>query len=124
MHPNLWFAVRGAPVINDVTPEDAHYTGMDEVARIISNGHDAPSTLPEHCSSEFMEVFNKADVIISKGQGNLEGLLDYPTDKEIFFLLMVKCDVIADILGVSKGSFVVCNQKLLSNSDKPEPFPL
>ncbi len=123
-HPNLCFAVRGAPVINDVTQEDAHYTGMDEVARIISNGHDAPSTLLEHCSSEFLEVFNKTDVIISKGQGNLEGLLENTADKEVFFLLMVKCDVIADILGVSKGSFVVCNQKLLNQSAKPELFPL
>ncbi len=113
MHPNLWFAVRGAPVINDVTIEDARYVGMDQVADVISNGYDAPSTLPEHCSPEFRELFNQADVIISKGQGNLEGLLDYPTDKEIYFLLMVKCDVIADILGVQKGSFVACNRNLL-----------
>ena len=113
MHPNLWFAVRGAPVINDVTIDDARYVGMDQVAEVISNGYDAPSTLPEHCSLEFQKLFNQADVIISKGQGNLEGLLEYPTDKEIYFLLMVKCDVIADILGVQKGSFVACNRKLL-----------
>ena len=113
MHPNLWFAVRGAPVINDATLEDARYVGMDEVADVVSNGYDAPSTLPEHCSAEFQELFNRANVIISKGQGNLEGLLDNPTNKEIYFLLMVKCDVIADVLGVAKGSFVACNRRLL-----------
>ncbi|MDX9881635.1 MAG: ARMT1-like domain-containing protein [Prolixibacteraceae bacterium] len=113
MHPNLWFAVRGAPVINDATLEDAHYVGIDEVSDVISNGYDAPSTLPEHCSAEFQELFNRADVIVSKGQGNLEGLIDNPSNKEIYFLLMVKCDVIADVLGVAKGSFVVCNRRLL-----------
>ena len=111
MHPNLIYAVRGAPVINDATQEDAKYVGMDSVAEIISNGYDAPSTILEHCSSEFLEVFDRADVIISKGQGNLEGLLSQ-TNKEVYFLLMVKCEVIADALGVKKGDFVVRKNKV------------
>lgn len=109
MHPNLIYAVRGEPVINDVTLEDARYVGMDRVADLLSNGYDAPSTLLEHCSPEFLEVFNRADVVISKGQGNLEGLLG-KTEKEVYFLLMVKCEVIADALGVKKGDFVVKKQ--------------
>lgn len=109
MHPNLYFAVRGAPVINDVTLDDARYVGIDKVADVISNGYDAPSTIVDKCSAEFQELYNKADVVISKGQGNLEGLLD-KTDKQIFFLLMVKCDVIAEALGVKKGDFVVKKQ--------------
>ena len=110
MHPNLIYAVRGAPVINDATLDDAKYVGMDIVADVISNGYDAPSTILEHCSAEFMEVFDRADVIISKGQGNLEGLLG-KTDKDVYFLLMVKCEVIADALGVKKGDFVVRKNK-------------
>jgi len=106
MHPNLFYAVRGAPVINDATIDDARYVGMDKVATVISNGYDAPSTIVEHCSEKFKKVFHKADVIISKGQGNLEGLLG-KSSKEIYFLLMVKCDVIADALKVRKGDFVV-----------------
>jgi uncharacterized protein with ATP-grasp and redox domains len=102
----LIYAVRGAPVINDATLDDATYVGMDIVADVVSNGYDAPSTVLEHCSAEFMEVFNRADVIISKGQGNLEGLLGQ-TNKAVYFLLMVKCEVIADALGVKKGDFVV-----------------
>lgn len=109
MHPNLIYAVRGAPVINDATLEDAKNVGMDIVADIISNGYDAPSTILEQCSAEFLSVFKRADVIISKGQGNLEGLLG-KTKKEVYFLLMVKCEVIADILNVKKGDFVIKKQ--------------
>lgn len=105
-HPNLYYAVRGAPVINDATLDDALYIGMDKVTNVISNGYDAPSTILEHCSTEFKEIFDSADVIISKGQGNLEGLLG-KTGKEVYFLLMVKCDVIANALNVKKGDFVV-----------------
>ncbi|NLB26442.1 MAG: DUF89 family protein, partial [Bacteroidales bacterium] len=104
--PNLWFATRGAPVINDITIEDAEKTGLTNIARGISNGHDAPSTIVEHCSAEFKELFDKADIIISKGQGNLEGLINNK-NKKIFFLLMVKCQVIGELLGVEKKNSVV-----------------
>ncbi len=106
-HPNVYFAVKGAPVINDVTMHDAVYVGIDKVVKkVVSNGFDAPSTILEHSSPEFIEIFERADVIISKGQGNLEGLL-YKTNKNVYFLLMVKCNVIADALQVKKGEFVV-----------------
>ncbi|NJK96088.1 MAG: DUF89 family protein [Bacteroidales bacterium] len=110
-HPDVYFAVRNQPIINDATIEDAKYIGMDKIAKVISNGYDAPSTILKHCSDEFLEVFHRADVIISKGQGNLEGLLG-KTDKNIFYLLMVKCDVIANALGVKRGEFVVKRNKL------------
>jgi len=106
MHSNLIYVVRGTPIINDATMDDARYVGMDRVADVISNGYDAPSTIIDKCSEEFQKHFNDADVIISKGQGNLEGLL-HKTHKTVFFLLMVKCDVIAEALGVKKGDFVV-----------------
>jgi len=73
---------------------------------VIENGYDAPSTMLSHCSEEFKDLFSRADIVISKGQGNLESLL-HESSKKIYFLLMVKCDVIADILGVKKGQFVV-----------------
>ena len=107
---NVTFAVRGAPVVNDATVEDAEFIGLNEVARVLSNGNDAPSTLLDECSDEFREAFFEADVIISKGQGNYEGLMDHQT-KRIYFMLMAKCFVIAEKLEVEKGSFIVmCNQ--------------
>lgn len=108
MHPNITFAVKSAPVLNDALLSDAQETGMDKVADVISNGYDAPSTLLSKCSPEFLNHYYAADLIISKGQGNLEGLL-LQDDPRIFFLLMVKCKIIAQILGVDIGSFVVYN---------------
>lgn len=81
---------------------------MDKVASVISNGAGNPSTVLADCSKDFIDAFNKADLIISKGQGNLEGLINQ-FDSRIFFLLMTKCDVISDRLNVKKGSFLVVN---------------
>ena len=109
MHPRLTFAVRGSHILNDVTLEDAQQVGMDLVADIISNGYDAPSTVLSECSDEFLRIYKEADVIISKGQRNFEGLLA-ENDSRIFSLFTVKCDVIAESLNVKKGDFVVYNQ--------------
>jgi uncharacterized protein with ATP-grasp and redox domains len=104
-HPNLIYVVRGAPVINDATLEDAEYIGMGNSATVISSEYDAPSTIVNKSGELLQQYFKEADVIISKGQGNLEGLLSL-NDSRIFFLLMVKCDVMGEILNVPKGSFV------------------
>jgi len=116
-HPNLYFAVRGAPVMNDVTLEDAYSVGMDKEARIISNGYDAPSTLLKECSSEFLTVYDQADMVISKGQGNLEGLID-EENKKIFFLLMVKCEVMGKKVGANVGDVVIWFNQMKPSSLK------
>jgi len=81
---------------------------MNKIAKVISSGYDIPSILLEKSDNVFKECFEKADVIISKGQGNLEGLLPL-NNRRIFFLLMAKCNVISEFLKVPRGSMVVYN---------------
>ena len=99
------YVVRDVPVINDVTVEDAISSGLDEVAEIISSGSSAPGTILNLCSDAFLEMFNKADMIISKGQGNYEGLSN--VDRSVFFLLKAKCYVIANNLKVKENDIVL-----------------
>ena len=103
-------AVRGGVVINDATLEDAITAGLPDLVEVIDNGSDAPGTVLADCSSSFRDRFDQADLIIAKGQGNYETLNDLP-DKQIFFLLMVKCSIVAAELSLPLGSFVVhCNR--------------
>jgi uncharacterized protein with ATP-grasp and redox domains len=98
------YAVRQSPIINDALIADALESGIGEAAQIISSGVGTPGTVLAFCSSEFLEVYRSADLIISKGQGNFEALSD--EDRPIFFLLKIKCDVVARHLGRSKGDIV------------------
>ena len=104
-HENLFFAVRESPVINDATKEDALDVGIDRFAKIITTGDNAPGAIWEDSSEEFRKVLLESDVVISKGQGNFEGLSD--VNHPIYFLLVAKCDLVAKELGVKKGDFVV-----------------
>lgn len=99
------YVVRAHPIINDATREDALLAGIDKVAEIVSSGCDAPGNILKFCSDEFLKVYRSADLIISKGQGNYEGLSD--EDRPIFFLLKAKCHVIARDIGIDEGSIVL-----------------
>ena len=106
----VYYAVKSEPVINDATKEDAMQVKMNDVAEVIDSGSDAPGTILNLCSEKFLKIYNNADIIISKGQGNYEALSE-ENKKEIFFLLKAKCALIARHLGVKIGDMVL-NAKL------------
>ena len=112
MNPQLkiYFVTRGKPVVNDSILEDAYEVGMDQYATIISNGDGSLGTILSRVSQEFLDVYHQADIIIAKGQANFESLSE--EDKNIYFLLMVKCDVISRYIGVKQKSFVCLSQKM------------
>jgi uncharacterized protein with ATP-grasp and redox domains len=101
----ITFVVRGHPIINDATMEDAQAVGMTDLVHVIDNGSDIPGTLLSGCSQEFIEHYNRADLIIAKGQGNYETLDD--PGKSICFLFRVKCPVVARDAGLEMGRIAV-----------------
>ncbi len=98
-------AVRHAPIINDATLEDAEEVGLSGLVPVISSGSEAPGTLMSMVSDEFRNLFDSADVVISKGQGNYETLSD--VDREIYFLFKTKCKVIARHSGSRVGDIML-----------------
>ncbi len=99
------YAVKGEPILNDVLLEDASEVSMSKLCRVIDNGSDKVGTWLEDCSAEFREEFYRADIVISKGQANFETLND--ADRDIFFLLVAKCDPIATETGAKVGNLIL-----------------
>lgn len=99
------YVVRGKPIINDATYEDAVEAGIHEVAKILSSGVDAPGTILGRCSDEFRRAYDSALLVISKGQGNYETLCG--EKRPIFYMLKVKCPVIAREIGVEEGDIIL-----------------
>jgi damage-control phosphatase, subfamily I len=99
------YVVRGRPVINDVTRDDALSVGMDRVAEIAACGSGAPGLVLDACGEDARRMFMQADMVVAKGQGNYEALSDAPRD--VFFLLMVKCAVVSRDVQAPVGVAVV-----------------
>ncbi len=83
----IFYAVKERPIINDALAEDAYACGIDNYAKIISSGSDAPGTIFSLCTKYFLDKFKKADMVISKGQGNFESLAK-EANRDVFFLFM------------------------------------
>jgi hypothetical protein len=100
------FVVKGGPIINDATLGDAIYMGLCDLPNVgflkMSNGE--VGTGPERNSRAVKRWIRKHDLVISKGQGNYEGLSE---NDGLFFLLMAKCPVIASDLGVEVGDIIL-----------------
>ncbi len=89
----ITYIVRGGPAMNDATMVDVKMVGMMDSVRVMTTGLDMPTVVLSFCSDEFLREYKKSDLVIAKGQGNYEALCD--EKKKIFFLLKIKCPVIA-----------------------------
>ncbi len=101
----ITFTVKQGPIINDATMVDAEQTGITDLVRVIETGSDGIGVKWAAVSDEFRIMYESADIVISKGQGNFETNSDRRDN--IFFLLKAKCDSVAKKLGVSFGDVVI-----------------
>ncbi|MHA1729621.1 MAG: damage-control phosphatase ARMT1 family protein [Promethearchaeota archaeon] len=108
------YSVRRGPIINDATLLDAKLVGIDKICKIVETSA-TPGVILEKSTSEFIDEFNSADLILSKGQGNFEALIDTPTETEIYFLLKAKCNLMTRIFNLPLGSLILVrkNQELI-----------
>lgn len=92
-YPNLDITVivRGYPVVNDATMEDAEEIGLTDLVRVIGNGSNVGGTWIPGITSEARNLLYDADLIIAKGQGNFETLNDCGLN--IYYLFLCKCDL-------------------------------
>lgn len=108
MYPDkeITYVIKEKPIINDALIGDAIICGIDRIAKVISSGSDASGTIVPLCFKSFKEVYKRADMVISKGQGNFESLSR--ERRPIFFLFMVKCPVVAKDIGCKEKDIILC----------------
>ncbi|MEM2939207.1 MAG: ARMT1-like domain-containing protein [Candidatus Bathyarchaeia archaeon] len=100
-------AVKGEPIYNDATIEDALYVGMDKVAdEVITTGTDMMGLVTSECSPNFLEIYYSADLVIAKGMGNAETLTEMKLKNPHLLLLRTKCMNVANYFGVERDKNV------------------
>ncbi len=103
---NIYYFTRGEPIINDVTTQYAYDADINKYAKIIDSGVDTPGIVIDKLNLEAKEIFNSADTIISKGMGNYE-CLNLEDTYPIYFLLKIKCSVVANSIGKDLGGIII-----------------
>ncbi len=103
--------VRGRPVLNDCTIDDAKAVGLDKLVTVTDNGTAIAGTVLERISPKAKEIIEKADLIISKGQGNFETL--HHSKKNIYYIFLCKCKLFADRFNVDNLTGIFINDSHL-----------
>jgi len=105
----ITYVVKANPIINDALVGDAEFAGIDKLATIIEGDSGQKLSFPgmilSYSSKNFLEIFESSDMVLSKGQGNYEGLSD--VDRDVFFMLVVKCPLVAQDIGCEVGKIIL-----------------
>ena len=113
LNKEVVYIVKGGPILNDATLEDAKEVTLTSLCKVITNGNDRVGTDLEAAGEEFLREWKGADLVISKGQANYESLSGI-TDKVIYFLLTTKCQPITLETGATQvGDLVFKRNKPL-----------
>lgn len=107
-HLNIMAMVRGKDAINDATLEDARMTGINCEVSIIDNNSSVQGVILSLLTKETQDIWNAADIIISKGQGNFESL--YGCGKNIYYLFLCKCELFTKRFGVEQFQGMFLNE--------------
>ncbi len=109
------YAVKANPIINDALTEDAKFAGIDKLSEVVEwdSGQklSSPGIILPYASEKFLKILESADMVLSKGQGNYEGLSDI--DRDVFFMLVVKCPLVAQDINSDVGKLILKVKRLL-----------
>ncbi len=105
----ITYVVKANPILNDALTEDTKFAGIDKLAKVIEwdSGQklSSPGIILSYASEKFLEIFKSSDMVLSKGQGNYEGLSDI--DRDVFFMLVVKCPLVAQDINSEMSKLIL-----------------
>jgi len=104
----IYYFVRGKPIINDLCMKDMEGDILHDLCKVVDSGVSTPGLVYDAMTKEAQMLFDEADCIISKGMGNYE-CLSTNTTHPLFFLLKIKCQVVASSLNSPLGA-IICKQ--------------
>ncbi len=99
--------VKGGPSVNDLTRAELRSAGLEQrFDEVADTGTDGPGIDWDEVSAEFMDMVDRAELILSKGMANFETVYGRGLKPACFYLFRVKCRPIQDYLGIPVGAFV------------------
>lgn len=85
--------------------KEALEAGFDKICEVVNSGVNTPGFAYSRANEYAKELFESADLVISKGMGNYECMS--PSHRsDICFLLKVKCGVVAASLQKEVGDII------------------
>jgi uncharacterized protein with ATP-grasp and redox domains len=108
------YVVKAGPIQNDLTREDLYASGLGEALEPLADtGARTVGLELAQASRTFLNLFDRARIILAKGMGHFETMSHLP-DPRLYFLLQAKCAPVARALGLAPGAFAFCRSPAIS----------
>ena len=106
------FIVKGKPMVNDAAIDDVRGTEIERLAEIDDSGAWAIGVPLNFVSDKFLKLVNESDLVISKGQANIETFpeIQKRSNVETYYITRAKCPHISQAVTAKKGDNVVYRQ--------------
>jgi len=106
------FIVKGKPMVNDATIDDVRGTEIESLAEVSDSGAWALGVPLNLVSDAFLKLVADSDLVISKGQANIETFpeIQQRTKVETYYMTRAKCPHISQAVGAKKSDNVVYRQ--------------
>jgi len=99
----VYYFVRGMPIINDVTLKEAEI--LHTCSTVVDTGVPTPGYDLGYANASSLALFETADIVLAKGMGNFESLYD-ETKRKVYYLFIIKCNVVAQAIGQKEGELI------------------
>jgi hypothetical protein len=112
---NITYVVKGKAMVNDVTREDVEGTEIEGYVEIIDTGAWAHGVPLKWVSTDFLETIQSSDLVISKGQANIETFPEIQREMNIetYYITRAKCAHISSAIGANQGDNVVLRRPMI-----------
>ncbi len=101
----VYYMTRGAPIINDITYDEAKADGLGKHCTLVDSGVDTPGFVYARANARARELFDGCDVVLAKGMGNYECLSPAPRSA-LAYVFKVKCQVVSRSVAAPVGGLV------------------
>ncbi|MHA2228464.1 MAG: damage-control phosphatase ARMT1 family protein [Candidatus Thorarchaeota archaeon] len=112
----VYYVVKGKPMVNDATADDVKGTEIETLTTVVDSGAWAHGVPKQWVSQKFLELVSQSDLVISKGQANIETFpeIQRALGVETYYVTRAKCPHISQAIGATKGDSVVLRRPSLS----------
>ena len=108
-HIQLTVVVRGGLAQSDITMEDAEAIGLTKEAHVIHSGLGMPGIQISYLPEDVLQIFESADLIVAKGQGNFEALGGCGLN--VYYLFLCKCPIFTERFQLPQFSGCFLNER-------------
>jgi len=103
----VFYAVRERPAQNDLSMEDVRRLGLQGLhPRIISTGKANVGLPREDIAGEIERLWKGEGPVIAKGMGNFETISEFDGERQVVYIMKVKCPAVARSVGSDIGTYI------------------